>query len=153
MQQLIYHMSRVLKVGFLPQLITECCAENVLDYRIFWHFFVWLTFWFVINFSDLSQAAITKASFSTINPNTFLQPCIIIRERFVIDHKKRVLFMSQIILWLIKDTFSLWSITSMSVIDHGTFWHCRSVRKKLFFKQCNSESEAAVSGMLNFRWS
>ena len=24
-----------------------------------------------------------------------------------------------------KDTFSLWSITNMSVIDNGTFWHCR----------------------------
>ena len=47
-----------------------------------------------------------------------------IPERFVIDHKEKVLVKSQPILWLIKDFFYLsqtcqWYIT-------GLFWHCLS---------------------------
>ena len=46
------------------------------------------------------------------------------------SQRKLVLVSSQTFLWLMKDTFSLWSITNMSVIDNGTFdnagrkkWH------------------------------
>ena len=46
------------------------------------------------------------------------------------SQRKLVLVSSQTFLWLMKDTFSLWSITNKSVIDNGTFdnagrkkWH------------------------------
>ena len=42
------------------------------------------------------------------------------------SQRKSVLNKSQNCLWLIKDTFSLWSITYMSVKDYGTFWHCQT---------------------------
>ena len=54
------------KVGRFPHLISECCAVNVTDHRISWHFFVWLTFdvlWFVINFSDYHKQPSQRHSF------------------------------------------------------------------------------------------
>ena len=42
------------------------------------------------------------------------------------SQRKSALNWSQICFWLIKETFSLWSITNMSVIDDGKFWHCQS---------------------------
>ena len=43
-----------------------------------------------------------------------------------ISQRNSFLNLSQNCMWLIKDTFSLWTITSISVIDYGTFWHCQS---------------------------
>ena len=56
------------------------------------------------------------------NHKTFLHSYITLTERFVTDHKEKL---SHTIFWLIKETFSLWSIKNISVIDNRTFWHCR----------------------------
>ena len=111
------------KNGSFLQLISECCAVNVTDHRISWHFFVWLTFdvlWFVINFRDYHKQPSSKAFFSTINHTTFLHSYIMITERFVI------FLMHKQFLGLIKETFSLWFFTNMSTIFNETFWYCHS---------------------------
>ena len=59
---------------------------------------------------------------TTSNHKTFLHSFITITERQVVYHKEN----SPCLVTKIVCDLSLWSITNMSLIDNGTFWHYRS---------------------------
>ena len=67
-----------------------------------------------------------QPSFSSIIKWTFCQTKQNCSNRNVCDRSQRKKFLfKKTIFWLIKETFSLWSILKISVIDNRTFWHCQ----------------------------
>ena len=82
----------------------------VINFR---HLVFVLSYTSVINRKQPSQGH----NFSTINHKYSWYS-----NRKVCDRSQGKCPWSQTILWLIKDTFSLWSVTNVSMIDYRTFW-------------------------------